>query len=166
MSLLESLRSISPTFFALAILVCATIFLVVWFFDSKLHGQLVGDLDKQELQTHRLILIPSILMEVCLVLMFWINPWYLLPFFLAFYITRTIQELIDELHWHAPRCTKFESFMHLAMWCSVHAKVYLMFMWGFFLQYEGIELVPIWIHALFFLVISGMGIISIIEWRR
>jgi hypothetical protein len=164
MSTIESLNTI---YLALGILISATVFLVAWYFDSKMHGEIAGrDITDRELQTHRLILIPSVLMEVTLVFMYFINPWYLLPPFLAFYLTRTVQEGIDELHFHVDRCTPYESYLHLIMWCSVHTKTFFMFIWGFFFQFQGVESLPVFLYPLFLIIFSFMGLIGLIEWRR
>ena len=166
MVIIENLNNIKPLYFFISILGCSLVFLIAWFFDSRTHGKLINEIDKKELQTHRLILIPSILAELSIVLMFWINPWYLLPFFLAFYLTRTIQEFIDELKWHTGRCSDQEAYLHLIMWCSVHAKVMLMFIWGFFFQFQGLSEIPLIYHITMFITLAGMGILSLIEWKR
>lgn len=166
MDTLEQLKAIEPLYLYILIFICSFVFVITWFFDSKTHGRLIEDIDVKELQTHRLILIPSVLAEISIVLMYWINPWYLLPFFLAFYLTRTIQEFIDELKWHTGRCSNQESYFHLIMWTSVHAKLMIMFIWGFFFQFEGILQIPLLLHILMAIVFGLMGLLSLIEWKR
>lgn len=132
------IHTVTPNFYATSIILLYFIFAIAWWFDSKVHHQLLKNQEHAlELQTHRLILIPSILMEISLVMMFW-YPWHALPFFIATYLTRTIQEGIDESKWHTVRCSLYESLLHLVMWISVHAKTVLMFIWGFFFQFAGL----------------------------
>ena len=101
--------SVSPLQFALLILLSGTLFTVFWMLDSITHGKLVKiDISDKELQTHRNILLASVLMEISLVLMYWF-PVLMLPLFSAFFLTRTVHEFIDELHWHANRCTAYVS---------------------------------------------------------
>lgn len=160
------IEHINPVFFATAILSSATAFTIVWFLDSLTHGKLVKiDITDKELQTHRVILATSVLMEVSLVLMFWYNI-EMLPFFAAFFITRTVHEFIDELHWHTDRCSAYESFLHLGMWVSVLSKTFLMFMWGFFTQYKGFTELHIGFYIWGVLVVGSMGLIGLVEWKR
>lgn len=153
-------------FFAIGTLLSASVFTVLWLLDSLTHAKLIKvDITDKELQTHRNIMLTSILMEISLVLMYWFH-FEVLPLFIAFFITRTIHEFIDELHWHANRCSQYENFLHLGMWISVLTKTGYMFMWGFYYQFEGI-----WdLHPLLFiwgiLLIIAMAIISLVEWKR
>lgn len=163
---MDFIEQINPVFFATAILCSATVFTIVWFLDSITHGKLVTvDITDKELQTHRIILSTSVLMELSLLLMYWFNL-EMLPFFAAFFITRTVHEFIDELHWHTSRCSRYESFLHLGMWISVLSKTFLMFIWGFFTQYKGVTE----LHTGFFIwgiaIVISMGLIGLIEWKR
>jgi hypothetical protein len=156
----------NPTLLAQGTLVSATIFTVLWFLDALTHAKLVHvNITDKELQTHRSIMLTSILMELSLVLMYWFKL-EALPLFIAFFITRTAHEFIDELHYHANRCSSYESYLHLGMWVSVLTKTFFMFIWGFFYQYQGIlELnisYIIWGGAL----VMAMSAISFIEWKR
>ncbi|MCE9539562.1 MAG: hypothetical protein K8R85_10125 [Bacteroidetes bacterium] len=163
---MDFIENINPVFFATAILCSATIFTIVWFLDSVTHGKLVKiDITDKELQTHRIILATSVLMELSLVLMFWFN-FEMLPFFVAFFITRTVHEFIDELHWHTDRCSQYESFLHLGMWISVLSKTFLMFMWGFFTQYKGLTELNIGFYIWGVIVVGLMGLIGLVEWKR
>jgi hypothetical protein len=157
---------INPTFFATAILCSATIFTIFWFFDSLTHGKLVKiDITDKELQTHRIILATSVLMEISLILLYWFNL-EILPFFAAIFITRTVHEFIDELHWHTDRCTPYESFLHLGMWVSVLSKTFLMFIWGFFTNYKGVLELSVGFYAWGGLLVIAMGLIGLVEWKR
>jgi hypothetical protein len=160
------LEHINPVFWAIAILSSASCFTFFWLLDARTHKALVKiDITDKELQTHRNILVTSLLMEASLVGMFWYQI-ELLPFFIAFFITRTAQEFIDELHFHTDRCTVYESRLHLGMWISVLSKTVLMFMWGFFTGYEGVlELHPA-LYVWAAIVFGAMSVISYFEWRR
>jgi hypothetical protein len=155
---------ISPVYFATVILVSATVFTVTWFLDALTHARIVkAEISERELHTHRILIITSMLMEFSLVLMYWF-PYEVLALFLAAFLTRTVHEFIDELHWHTNRCSFYESLLHLVMWLTVLTKTFLMFMWGFFTQYRGLaELHPafyVWGIA----VVICMAFISRKEW--
>lgn len=157
---------ISPAAFALMILITGTLFTIFWMLDSVTHGKLVKiDITDKELQTHRNILLTSVLMEISLLLMYWF-PLLMLPLFFAFFMTRTVHEFIDELHWHADRCTPYESMLHLVMWVSILANTAAMFIWGFFTQYKGLEN----LHPVFYIWAGIVGIavffIGLKEWKR
>lgn len=160
------IEKIIPEHFALVILCSASIFTFFWFLDSITHGKLVKiEITDKELQTHRTILLTSCLMELSLVLMFW-WPIEMLPFFIAFFITRTAHEFIDELHWHTDRCSAYESFLHLGMWLSMLTNTFAMFMWGFFKQFNGIEKMnPVYFvwAGILFICLSWVGFK---EWKR
>jgi len=157
---------ISPLYWALTILGAATVFTVFWALDAMTHKKLVEvDITDKELQTHRNILIASFLMEISLVLMYWFGP-AMLPFFIAFFMTRLVHEFIDELHFHTGRCTTYESYLHLAMWTTVLTKTGAMFIWGFFFQYQGVLDLPIYCYVWAGLVFITMSYISLMEWRR
>lgn len=160
------IENISPVYYATAILCSATIFTGFWMLDAFTHAKLVKiDITDKELQTHRTILLTSILMEVSLGLMYWFD-FEVLPFFAALFITRTVHEFIDELQWHTDRCSSYESFLHLGMWISVLSKTFLMFCWGFFSHYQGVLDLHIgfWIWGLF--IAGCMSLIGFVEWKR
>lgn len=164
--MIESIHKVNPLYWATAILLAGTVFTFFWLLDSFTHTKLrTIDITDKELQTHRTILIASVLMEMALVGMYWFSI-ELLPFFIAFFITRTVHEFIDELHWHANRCSSYESFLHLGMWLSVLSKTFLMFMWGFFDHYSGILGLPIIYYIWGGVIIISMGIIGLIEWKQ
>ncbi|MEL6674521.1 MAG: hypothetical protein AAFR61_20090 [Bacteroidota bacterium] len=163
---MASLYSVSPLVWASGILISATLFSAFWFLDALTHKELVKvDITDRELQTHRNILATSMLMELSLVLMyFW--SWEILPLFLAFFITRTAHEFIDELHFHVGRCTPFETTLHLVMWVTVLSKTGFMFMWGFFTNYAGIWELPVFYYVWAVLAFGSMGLTSLAEWKR
>jgi len=166
MAFLENLNSFPTVIYGYLVLILSFIFLIAWALDSKTHGELAKkEITDKELQTHRLILIPSILMELSLVGMYW-SPWISLPFFLGFYLVRTVHEFIDEIHFHTDRCTKKESYYHLIMWCTVHIKTFLLFIWGFFLQFAGIESLPVIFYIVYIIITGLLGIITLIEFKR
>lgn len=156
----------TPLFWALTILGSATLFTFLWSLDSVTHKKLVQiDITDKELQTHRNILIASFLMETSLVLVYWFG-FAMLPFFIAFFITRTVHEFIDELKFHADRCTGYETMLHLGMWISVLTKTAAMFIWGFFTGYEGISELPVFLYVWGILLLIIMSYVSYVEWRR
>ena len=166
MDILNNLNSTEPVIFPIIILSMSFIFAVAWFFDSRFHGKIYeADITDKELQTHRLILIPSVLMEVTLLLMYW-APFAMLPFFLAFYLVRTVQEFIDELHFHTDRCTFFESILHLIMWVTVHTKTFAFFFFFFILRFKGLEDLSYIYFAIFLVLTAAMGLIGLVEWNR
>lgn len=159
-------ENVSPIYWATSTLIAMTGFSVLWFLDSRTHARLVRiDITDKELQVHRNILAASVLMELSLVAMYWF-PLQSLPFFLALFVTRLVHEFIDELHFHTDRCTVYESRLHLGMWIFVLIKTFVLFMWGFFTGYKGVEMLPIafyiWAGILFLL----MSYTGIIEWFR
>jgi hypothetical protein len=157
---------INPNFWAIAILICTTVFSVLWFLDALKHKELVKtDITSNELRTHRNILISSGIMELALVAMFWFQL-ESLPFFIAAFITRTAHEFLDELKYHADRCSSYENFIHLGMWVTVLSKTILQFIWGFFYQYQGIETFDYGIYCWAGIVLLTMGITSFFEWKR
>jgi len=163
MTLIENL---SPTFFALSILVAATGFTITWFMDAITHAKLgASDITKRELHTHRVLIITSMLMEFSLLVMYWF-PLEILPLFIAALLTRTAHEFIDELVWHTTRCTFFETMLHLIMWISVITKTGMMFIWGFFTQYKGLSELPFLFYVWGLLVVICMGLISLKEWNQ
>jgi hypothetical protein len=156
--------NIDPTYFAFAILVSATIFTFAWFLDARTHARLVKvDITDRELQTHRILILTSGLMEFSLVLMYWLDV-EILPLFIAALVTRTAHEFIDELRYHTDRCSFYETILHLTMWISVISKTSFLFIWGFFTHYKGIETLHPVLYAWGGLIVITMGIISLKEW--
>lgn len=160
------MTQINATYFAFAILMSATIFVIAWSLDAITHTRLVKiDITDKELQTHRILILSSGLMELCLVLMYWFDV-EILPVFIAALVTRTAHEFIDELRYHTARCTFRETLLHLIMWISVISKTSFLFIWGFFTHYKGIEK----LHPAFYiwgiLIIGFMSITSIKEWNQ
>lgn len=163
---MDFMHEISPLYWASLILISATGFTVLWLFDALTHKELVEvDITDKELQTHRNILVVSVLMEMSLVGMYWWN-FEMLPLFLTFFIVRTIHEFIDELHFHTDRCSVYESRLHLGMWVFVIGKTMAMFMWGFFTQYQGIESLPLIYYIWGALILMTMSVVSMAEWQR
>ena len=163
---MELFNDVSSLYWATVVLISATGFTILWLFDAITHKKLVKiDITDKELQTHRNILLASVLMEASLVSMYWWNI-EALPFFLAFLIVRTVHEFIDELHYHADRCSTYESMLHLGMWIFVFIKTITLFIWGFFTQYKGIEELPFGFYVWGGLVFILMSLISLSEWRR
>lgn len=160
------LDNVSPESWSVLILGSAALFCFLWFLDALTHKKLVHvEITVTELQTHRNILISSVLMEISLILMYW-NALIMLPFFLAFFITRTAHEFIDEMKYHAQRCSAYENYLHLGMWITVLIKTFALFIWGFFYGYQGVES----LHSGFF--IAGIVIVILMtyvgwkEWKR
>jgi|694.fasta_scaffold06870_6 hypothetical protein len=163
---MESINSISPFSWSLIILSSATVFVVVWLLDAMTHAKIAGeDLTDKELQVHRNILAASMAMEASLVGMYWL-PLLMLPLFIAAFLTRFVQEFVDELHFHTERCTPYESTLHQVMWISVLTKTAAMFIWGFFTSFHGILDLPWYMFLWAGLVLASMSIISFFEWRR
>ncbi len=163
---MELFKETTPQFWALTLLISATVFTVAWSLDALTHKKLAHvDITDRELHTHRNILTASLVMELSLVGMYW-APLAMLPILIGASITRFSQEFIDELHYHADRCTPYESQLHLVMWISVWTKAAAMFIWGFFTQYEGIESLPIAFYIWGGAVLCVMGYISLKEWQR
>jgi hypothetical protein len=151
---------------SLVILGSATVFAVLRFIDAVTHRELVHtELSSTELPTHRQILVASFLMEISLVLMYW-NPLVMLPFFIAFFITRTAHEFIDELKYHADRCSSYENYLHLGMWVTVLVKTSALFIWGFFGRFKGVEELPVLIWLWGAVVLLVLSWVSIKEWNR
>jgi len=160
------LDSFQPSDFAIVILLSATLFALLWGFDALTHQKLVEiDITDSEIQTHRNILLVSVLMEVSLITMFW-RPMVSLPFFIALFITRYSHEFIDELHYHTDRCKPYENYLHIGMWVSVLTKTFGMFIWGFFFQYKGVMEMPLYIYVWGFIVFTSMAITGFFEWKR
>ena len=163
---MEILSNTTPIFWAILILGSATLFTLAWSLDARTHKKLAEhDITDQEFQTHRNILTASLLMELSLVGMYWF-PLYMLPIFIASFLTRLVHEFIDELKYHSDRCTPHESRLHLIMWISVLTKAAAMFIWGFFASYEGIESLPIALYIWGVILLSVLAYVSLVEWRR
>ena len=78
---MNTILDISPIYWATIILIAATLFTILWGLDALTHKELVKvDITDRELQTHRTILLSSMLMELSLVSMFWWS-YEVLPFF-------------------------------------------------------------------------------------
>lgn len=134
--------------------------------DALTHKELAHvDITDRELHTHRNILAASFIMEVSLVGMYWF-PLAMLPVFIGSAITRFSQEFIDELHYHADRCTPYEARLHLIMWIAVWTKASAMFIWGFFTKFEGFNDLPIVLYVWGIAILGVMGFISLKEWNR
>ncbi len=161
---MEFPSDLNPTYFASAILISASLFTITWLLDAITHANL-GDseITRRELQTHRILIVTSGLMELSLLLLYWFR-WEVLPIFLAAFITRTAHEFIDELSWHSKRCSFYETVLHLIMWLTVLSKTFFLFIWGFFTHFEGVENLPFgfYIWGLFIVVI--MAVVSYKEW--
>lgn len=156
--------TIDPTYFAVAILSSATIFTSAWWLDARTHSRLVKvDITDRELQTHRILILTSGLMEFSLVLMYWLDI-EILPLFIAALVTRTAHEFIDELRYHTDRCSFYETILHLIMWISVISKTCFLFIWGFFSHYKGIESLNPIFYAWGGIIVLLMGLISMKEW--
>lgn len=163
---MELFNNTTPLFWALLILISATVFTVAWTMDALTHKDLAHvDITDRELHTHRNILVASMVMELALIGMYW-YPVLLLPVLIGAGITRFSQEFIDELRYHTDRCTPFESRLHLVMWVSVWTKAAAMFFWGFFTQYEGVTELPVVVYIWAIIIITTMGYISLKEWQR
>jgi hypothetical protein len=163
---MNMIEHIKANEFALVILCSATLFAIFWLLDSLTHGKLVKiEITEKELQTHRIILLTSICMEVSLVLFFWFDV-LALPIFLAFFITRTVHEFIDELHWHTDRCSAYESMLHLGMWISILTNTFSMFLWGFFTHYRGWTELNVVYFIWAFIVVVCIFFIGLKEWKR
>jgi hypothetical protein len=163
---MDIIENLSPSYWATVILISATAFTILWSLDAITHKRLVKiDITDKELQTHRNILLTSVLMEISLVAMYWWD-YEVLPFFITFLLVRTVHEFIDELHFHTDRCSKYESTLHLGMWIFVLIKTTALFIWGFFTHYQGIEdlsvLYYFWGGAVFIV----MSFVSLSEWKR
>ncbi len=163
---MESINNISSFSWGVIILSSATVFVVVWLLDAMTHAQIaVEDLTDKELQVHRNILAASLVMEASLLGMYW-YPMLMLPLFIAAFLTRLVQEFIDELHFHTERCTPYESILHQVMWISVLTKTAAMFLWGFFTGFEGLLDLPWYLFLWGGAILIVMSIISWFEWRR
>tara|TARA_B110000285_G_C15140239_1_gene630238 strand:+ start:4082 stop:4576 length:495 start_codon:yes stop_codon:yes gene_type:complete len=163
---MELIEGVSPIYWATVILISATAFTILWALDAVTHKRLVKvDITDKELQTHRNILVVSVLMEMSLVSMYWWNI-EALPFFITFLIVRTVHEFIDELHFHTDRCSVYESRLHLGMWLFVFIKTISLFMWGFFEQFSGVEELPLAYYIWGGIVFSVMSFVSLAEWKR
>lgn len=157
---------LNPFFFALAILVSATFFTCTWILDAITHANLVDShITRRELQTHRILIVTSGLMELSLLLMFWFR-WEILPVFIAAFITRTAHEFIDEVSWHSKRCTFYETILHLIMWLTVLSKTFFLFIWGFFSHFKGVENLPVAFYMWGFVIVIVMGFVSMKEWNQ
>lgn len=150
------LEAISPTYLATAIFISGAVFVSLWYLDHRTHKEIwKKDITDGELRTHRMILYASYGLMACLLLLAWF-PLEVLPFLIACWITRTLHETLDELHWHLPRCTERETLIHLGMWITIHAGTLLTFYWGFFLHYRGFTELPVVLYVGLGLVFAAM----------
>ena len=157
---------LDPFFFATAILISATLFTLTWLLDAITHANLAeSEITRRELQTHRILIMTSGLMELSLLLMFWFR-WEILPVFIAALITRTAHEFIDEMSWHSKRCSFYETILHLIMWLTVLSKTFFLFTWGFFSHYKGVEDLPFGYYIWAIVIVIVMGIVSWKEWNQ
>lgn len=163
---MDFIQHIDPAVFAPLVLVSATVFTLFWGLDAATHAKLAHiDITDRELTTHRIILATSLVMVLSLLLMYW-WPVAMLPVFFGSFITRTVHEFLDELHYHMDRCTPYESMLHLLMWMAILTNTAAMFIWGFFTQFKGVETLHpayyVWagILAIAIVIISGK------EWKR
>ncbi|MBX9768628.1 MAG: hypothetical protein K2X47_15245 [Bdellovibrionales bacterium] len=162
------LEEIPAEHFGLGIIITGVIFGIFWFLDHRTHLRIwEKDITDGELRSHRMILYASYCLMGSLFLMAW-YPWQALPLFIGCWITRTVHEFIDEIHWHLPRCTERETLIHLIMWISIHTATAIAFSWGFFLQYRGLGDLPFWMHASFiaiFCVYSYIGHRELMDYK-
>lgn len=157
---------VTPTMWALMILLAASAFTMLWYLDALTHKEIAkADISDKELTTHRILISTSILMEFALVGMYW-SSFLFLPIFIAAFITRTAHEFIDELHFHVDRCSPRETALHLGMWLSVLIKTSAMFIWGFFSNYEGVESLPLLFYIWAILIFLVMSYTSFVEWNQ
>lgn len=160
MDILDQFQHITAIQFASGMVFFGLLFGVLWFIDHRTHMQIwQKDITDGELRTHRMILYASYGLMFSLLLMAWVS-WLALPLFIGCWVTRTLHETLDELHWHLPRCSEFETMVHLGMWICIHAGTFITFTWGFFFQYRGFADLPVWIHALFGLIFASYSYIG------
>ncbi len=158
--------SVPTVFWPVLVLGASTVFTIFWGLDSITHQKLARiDISDREFQVHRNILVVSVLMEASLVLVYWFG-YAMLPFFIALFITRTVHEFIDELHFHTERCTPYESYLHLGMWISVLTKTIGLFIWAFIYQYNNLSDLPSILYIWGAIIIILMTYISYREWKH
>jgi len=169
MDILNRIQEISATKFAFGMSSFGVLFGLLWFIDHRTHLRIwKKDITDGELQTHRMILYASYGLMLSLFLMAWF-PLLSLPLFIGCWIARTLHETMDEMFWHLPRCSEFETLIHLGMWICIHAGTFITFVWGFFLQYKGFTELPIIFHALFliiFIAYSYIGHHEIFDYKK
>ncbi len=163
-----TLGDVAGQTWAAQILFFGLVFTCAWYLDHKMHLKIwKKDISDGELRTHRMILYPSYGLLITLVLMRWF-PYQVLPFFAGFWITRTLHEFLDELHWHLPRCSERETFIHLVMWIAVQGGIVASFIWGFFFQFKEIDSLPVYYYigfTTFFIANSYIGYREINDYR-
>tara|TARA_B110001454_G_scaffold219198_1_gene251470 strand:+ start:40561 stop:41082 length:522 start_codon:yes stop_codon:yes gene_type:complete len=160
MDILNKLNDVPALYFALGMIIFGLIFGVLWYTDHKTHLQIwKKDISDGELRTHRMILYASYGLMFSLLLMAWV-PWIALPLFIGCWVTRTLHETLDEMFWHLPRCTEFETIVHLGMWICIHAGTAITFIWGFFFQYRGFGDLPWYLHACFVIIFLSYSYIG------
>lgn len=154
------LDAIPPHHFAYGMLFFGFFFGVFWYLDHKTHLAIwKKDITDGELRTHRMILYTSYGLMLSLLLMTW-WPGQALFLFLGCWVTRTLHEFMDELHWHLPRCSERETIIHMIMWICIHGGTAVTFAWGFFRQYDGFAELGWPIHAAFVLIFLGYSYIG------
>lgn len=142
------------------IIVSGIIFAVFWYLDHRTHLKIwKQDITDKELKTHRLILFASYGLQISFVVMYW-TKWVALPIFIACWMTRLLHETIDEFKFHVERCTPFEDFVHLGMWITIHIGIVATFIWGFWLEYDGISTLSIMQMTLLIALFVVYGIIG------
>ncbi len=160
MDFVNQIQQIPAFQYSMGIILFGSIFGVLWFVDHRTHLMIwQKDISDGELRTHRMILYASYGLMFSLLLMAWF-PILALPLFIGCWVTRTLHETMDEMFWHLPRCSEFETLVHLGMWICIHAGTFTVFIWGFFFQYKGFGELSALIHILFaiiFLVYSYIG---------
>jgi hypothetical protein len=153
-----------PQILALLILICSSVFVVVWTFDAYTHAGIARqDISDPELKTHRILILSSGMLQFTLLLFYWFDV-EVLPIFLALLLTRTIHEVIDEVRYHQERCTFFETVLHFVMWVSILSQIGFLFYWGFFFHYQGLATLPLLYIVWGLLLVVLMGLIGLKEW--
>lgn len=155
---------VAPEILSLLILASSTLFVCAWALDARTHAGIARqDISDPELRTHRILILSSGLMQLCLLLFYWFD-YEVLPFFIALFFTRTTHEVIDEVRYHQERCTFYETLLHFSMWVSVISQVGFLFYWGFFYHYAGLENLPVFHFIWGILLVLLMSLISRQEW--
>jgi hypothetical protein len=162
------LDSIPSAHFAYGMLFFGIVFGIFWYIDHRTHLAIwKKDITDGELRTHRMILYASQGLMLSLLLMAW-WPGQALFLFIGCWVTRTLHEFMDEIHWHLPRCSEKETLIHLVMWVCIHAGTAITFCWGFFRQYEGFELLALPVKiafALIFVWYSWIGHHEVMDYK-
>lgn len=145
---------------AWTIVISGVTFCYLWYLDHQTHLNIwKTDIQDGELRTHRMILYASYGLALGLLLMVWFK-WFGLCLFLASFLTRLVQESIDEFVWHRSRCTERETLLHLGMWVSVYVGSFSLGIWGVFFDYRDFWNVPTPLHLGMLAIAVTMGIIG------